>query len=97
MPSSLIVIYSRIFTVRWESKQPSPQFTTPIKWSCQKRKCTDILSNKKILEDQLKGKWRVEFPRVVWSHNASVSRATNSTPFKLLYGKELVTPEEIKF
>jgi hypothetical protein len=40
---------------------------------------------KKILEDQPKGKWAEELPRAVWSHNTSVCRATNSTPFKLLY------------
>jgi hypothetical protein len=51
---------------------------------------------KKILEDQPKGKWVEELPRVVWSHNTSVCRATKFTPFKLLYDKELVTPEEIK-
>jgi hypothetical protein len=51
---------------------------------------------KKILEDQLKGKWAEELPRVVWSHNTSVYRATKFTPFKLLCGEELVTPEEIK-
>jgi hypothetical protein len=51
---------------------------------------------KKILEDQLKGKWAEELPRVVWSHNTSVCRVTKFTTFKLLYGEELVTPEEIK-
>jgi hypothetical protein len=34
--------------------------------------------------------------RAVWSHNTSVCRATKFTPFKLLYGEEPVTPEEIK-
>jgi hypothetical protein len=51
---------------------------------------------KKILEDQLKGKWAEELPRAVWSHNTSVCKATKFTPFKLLYGEESVTPEEIK-
>jgi hypothetical protein len=51
---------------------------------------------KKILEDQPKGKWTEELPRAVWSHNTSVCRATKFTPFRLLYGKESVTPEEIK-
>jgi hypothetical protein len=48
------------------------------------------------LEDQPKGKWAQELPRVVWSHTTSVCRATKFTPFRLLYGEELVTPEEIK-
>jgi hypothetical protein len=51
---------------------------------------------KKILEDQPKGKWTEELSRAVWSHNTSVCRATKFTPFRLLYGKESVTPEEIK-
>jgi hypothetical protein len=38
----------------------------------------------------------VELSRVVWSHNTSICRATKFTPFKLLYGEEPVTPEEIK-
>ena len=37
-----------------------------------------------------------ELPRVIWSHNTTESRATKFTPFKLLYGEEAVTPEEIK-
>jgi hypothetical protein len=35
-------------------------------------------------------------PKVVWSHNTSVYKATKFTPFRLLYGEELVTLEEIK-
>jgi hypothetical protein len=35
-------------------------------------------------------------PRVVWSHNTTVCRATNFTPFRLLFGVEVVLPEEIK-
>jgi hypothetical protein len=51
---------------------------------------------KKILENQPKGKWVEELPRVVWSHNTSVYRATKFTPFKLMYGEESVTPDKIK-
>jgi hypothetical protein len=51
---------------------------------------------KKILEGEKNGK-RVEvMPRVVWSHNTTVSRATNFTPFRLLFRAEAVLPEEIK-
>jgi hypothetical protein len=53
-------------------------------------------ATKKILDDQLKGKWAEELPRIVWSHNASVCRAAKFAPLKLLYGEEHVTPEEIK-
>jgi hypothetical protein len=35
-------------------------------------------------------------PRAVWSHNTSICKAMKFTPFKLLYGEEHVTPEEIK-
>jgi hypothetical protein len=52
---------------------------------------------KKILEDQSKGKWVDELPRVVWRDNTSVCRAIKFTPFKLLYGEEPITPREIKF
>jgi hypothetical protein len=50
---------------------------------------------KKILEREKKGKWAEVMPRAVWSHNTIVYRATNFTPFRLLYGAEAVLPEEI--
>jgi hypothetical protein len=75
----------------WLSLPPS------VKQSCGKSKRTNIIINKKILEDQPKGKWAEELPRDVWSHNTSVSRATNFTPFRQLYGEEPVRPEDIKF
>jgi hypothetical protein len=40
--------------------------------------------------------WVEELPRAVWSYNAFVCSAMKFTPFKLLYGEEPVTPEEIK-
>jgi hypothetical protein len=49
------------------------------------------------LKDQKKGKWAEELLKPVWSHNTFISRATNFTPFKLLFGEEVVTPKEIKF
>jgi transposase InsO family protein len=51
---------------------------------------------KKCLFDQKKGKWMDELPKVIWSHNTIVSRATGFTPFRLLFGTEAMTPEEIK-
>jgi hypothetical protein len=51
---------------------------------------------KKCLFDQKKGKWVDELPKVSWSHNATVSRATGSTPYRLLFDTEAMTPEEIK-
>jgi hypothetical protein len=35
-------------------------------------------------------------PKVVWSQNSTVYRATNFTPFWLMYGAEAMLPEEIK-
>jgi hypothetical protein len=55
-----------------------------------------FIAIKKILENQLKGKWAEELPRAICSHNTSVCRVTKYTPFKLLYGEEPVTLEEIK-
>jgi hypothetical protein len=52
---------------------------------------------KKCQEDQNEGKSIEELSWEVWSHNTSVSRATNFTPFKLLFNEEPVTPEEIEF
>jgi hypothetical protein len=46
---------------------------------------------KKCLFDQKKGKWVDELPRVIWSHNTTVSRATGFTPFRLLFGTEAMT------
>jgi hypothetical protein len=51
---------------------------------------------KMIIENQSKVKWIEELPRAVWSHNTSICKAMKFTPFKLLYGKEPVTPEEFK-
>jgi hypothetical protein len=67
-----------------------------IQWCSGKSKHSDIYSHEKILEDQPKGKWVEELLRALWSHNISVYRGTKFTPFKLLYGEEPITPDEIK-
>jgi hypothetical protein len=36
---------------------------------------------KKILEGEKKGKWAEVMPRAIWSHNTTVCKATNFTPF----------------
>jgi hypothetical protein len=51
---------------------------------------------KKILEGEKKDKWAEVLPTVVWSHNTTLCRATNFTPFRLMYGAKAVLPEEIK-
>jgi hypothetical protein len=47
------------------------------------------------LFDENKGKWVDELPRVIWSHNTTVLRVTGFTPFRLLFGTEAMTREEI--
>jgi hypothetical protein len=51
---------------------------------------------KKILEGEKKVKWAKVIPKAVWSHNTIVSRATNFTPFRLLFGAKAVLLKEIK-
>jgi hypothetical protein len=47
---------------------------------------------KKILEGEKKGKWAEVMPMMVWSHNTIVCRATNFTPFRLLFRAKAVLP-----
>jgi hypothetical protein len=51
---------------------------------------------KKMLEGEKRGKWAEVMPMAVWSHNTIVCRATNFTPFQLLFRVEVVLLEEIK-
>jgi hypothetical protein len=51
---------------------------------------------KKILQGEKKEKWSEVMPTVVWSHNTTVCRAMNFTPFWLMYGGEAMLPKEIK-
>jgi hypothetical protein len=51
---------------------------------------------KRILEGKKKDKWAEVMPKAVWSHNSTVCRATNFTPFWLMYEAEAVLPEKIK-
>jgi hypothetical protein len=43
-----------------------------------------------------KGKWAEELPKVLWALRTTTTRSTGFTPFRLLFGEEAVTPEEIK-
>jgi hypothetical protein len=43
-----------------------------------------------------KGKWPNELIKVVWNHNTVVSRSKGFTPFNLLFGDEVITPEEAR-
>jgi hypothetical protein len=51
---------------------------------------------KKMLIDDKKGKWPDLLPEVVWALNTTECRATGFTPFRLLYGSEAMSPQEIK-
>jgi ribonuclease HI len=51
---------------------------------------------KKRLIDNRKGKWADQLPEVVWDLNTTEWWATRFTPFRLLYGSEAMTPQEIK-
>jgi hypothetical protein len=51
---------------------------------------------KKILKGEKKGKWVEVMPKAIWSHNTTVCRATNFTPFRLMYEAEAVLLEEVK-
>jgi hypothetical protein len=51
---------------------------------------------KEIIEGEKKGKWAEVMPTAVWSRNTTVSRATNFTPFQLLFRVKAVLPKDIK-
>jgi hypothetical protein len=51
---------------------------------------------KKILEGEKKDKWAEVMPIAVWSHNTTVCREKNFTPFRLMYGTQIVLLEKIK-
>jgi transposase InsO family protein len=51
---------------------------------------------KKRLVDDKKGKWAEQLPEVIWALNTTESRAIRFTPFRLTYGSEAMTPQELK-
>jgi hypothetical protein len=51
---------------------------------------------KKMLFDDKNGKWADLLPEAVWALNTTECRATGFTPFRLLYGLEAMTLQEIK-
>ena len=67
-----------------------------VKWRSAKGQRHHLHRHKKNITELPNGKWADELPRVIWSHNTTESRTTKFTPFKLLYGEEAVTLEEIK-
>jgi transposase InsO family protein len=51
---------------------------------------------KKRLLDDKKGKLAEQLPEAIWALNTTESRSTGFTPFKLMYGSEAMTPQELK-
>jgi hypothetical protein len=51
---------------------------------------------KKILDGEKKGKLVEVMPTAIWSHNTTVCRETNFTPFRLMCGAEEALLEKIK-
>jgi hypothetical protein len=50
----------------------------------------------KSIFNQPRGNWPDELIKAVWNHNTAISRSTCFTPFKLLFGDEAITPEEVR-
>jgi IS30 family transposase len=51
---------------------------------------------KKRLLDDKKGKWAEQLLEVIWALNTTESIATVFTPFRLMYGSEAMTLQELK-
>jgi hypothetical protein len=51
---------------------------------------------KKVLKGEKKNKWAEVMPKEVWSHNTTMCRETNITPFRLMYIADAVLQEEVK-
>jgi hypothetical protein len=62
----------------------------------EKANCLIFQAMKKILEGEKKRKWAEVMPTTVWSHNRTVYREMNFTPFWLMYRARAMLPEEIK-
>ncbi|XP_016178934.1 uncharacterized protein LOC107621425 [Arachis ipaensis] len=45
--------------------------------------------------DNAKGEWAELIPEVLWSYNTTVHNTTGETPFKLVYGSEVLIPVEV--
>lgn len=51
----------------------------------------------KRLQDDTKGKWLDQLTKVIWGLNTTETRCTCFMLFKLMYGTEAMTPQELKF
>jgi hypothetical protein len=86
----------RILSADWHEGCLRISVSPTVKRSSRESKLFDLLGNEKILEGEKKGKWAEVMPTAIWSHNTTVCRATNFTPFRLMNGVEAMLPEEIK-
>jgi hypothetical protein len=64
--------------------------------SCGTRQWKNFHSRQKDAPRRKKGKWADLLPEAVWALNTTECRATGFTPFRLLYGSEAMSPQEIK-
>jgi hypothetical protein len=64
--------------------------------SCGTRQWKNLHNCQKDAPRRKKGKWADLLPEAVWALNTTECRATGFTPFRLLYGSEAMTPQEIK-
>jgi hypothetical protein len=97
MASNLTAKTSRISASPLAPSLPSPQCITRnptelwnapmVRFSQLSRKCSSTTK---------KGKWAHLLPEAVWALNTTECRATGFNPFRLLYGSEAMTPQEIK-
>lgn len=61
----------------------------------ERANCIIFKGIKKNIIELSSSRWADELPKVIWSHNTTMSRATNFSPFKLLDDEE-ATHKEIK-
>jgi hypothetical protein len=58
---------------------------------------SSLQASRRISQNNQRVNGWTSYRKVIWSHNTAESRATKFSPFKLLYGEEAMTLEEIKF
>jgi hypothetical protein len=67
-----------------------------VQQSCGTRQWKNFHSCQEDAPRRKKGRWADLLPEAVWALNTTECRATGFTPFRLLYGSEAMTPQEIK-
>ena len=55
-----------------------------------------IVGNLRRNLEERKGAWLEKLPKVLWAHQTTKKRATDKTPFALVYGTEVVLPTEAR-